>query len=30
MADKNGKPNLKNLTFSDSVSYYFDKAAPFY
>jgi glutamate dehydrogenase (NAD(P)+) len=29
MADKNGKPNLKNLTFSDSVSYYFDKAAPF-
>jgi glutamate dehydrogenase (NAD(P)+) len=29
MADKNGKLNLKNLTFSDSVSYYFDKAAPF-
>lgn len=30
MADKsNGKVNLKNLSFSDSVSYYFDKAAPY-
>lgn len=29
MADKNGKVDLKNLSFSDSVSYYFDKAAPF-
>jgi glutamate dehydrogenase (NAD(P)+) len=29
MASKNGKVNLKNLSFSDSVSYYFDKAAPF-
>lgn len=29
MADKNGKADLKNLSFSDSVSYYFDKAAPF-
>jgi len=29
MADKNGKVDIKNLSFSDSVSYYFDKAAPF-
>ncbi len=29
MADKNGSADLKNLSFSDSVSYYFDKAAPF-
>ncbi len=29
MSDKNGKTDLKNLSFSDSVSYYFDKAAPF-
>src|SRR3954469_25802885 len=29
MADKNKKVNLKTLSFSDSVSYYFDKAAPF-
>ncbi len=29
MPDKNVKPDLKNLSFSDSVSYYFDKAAPF-
>ncbi|MFN8288217.1 MAG: Glu/Leu/Phe/Val dehydrogenase [Chitinophagales bacterium] len=29
MADKNSKVDLKNLSFSDSVSYYFDKAAPF-
>ncbi|MCW5906864.1 MAG: Glu/Leu/Phe/Val dehydrogenase [Chitinophagales bacterium] len=29
MADKSGKLNLKELSFSDSVSYYFDKAAPF-
>jgi glutamate dehydrogenase (NAD(P)+) len=29
MADKNGKVDLKNLSFSDSVSYYFDKAAPY-
>lgn len=29
MADKSDKTNLKDLSFSDSVSYYFDKAAPF-
>ncbi|MES2619433.1 MAG: Glu/Leu/Phe/Val dehydrogenase [Bacteroidota bacterium] len=29
MANKDGKVDLKNLSFSDSVSYYFDKAAPF-
>ncbi|MFN8298756.1 MAG: Glu/Leu/Phe/Val dehydrogenase [Chitinophagales bacterium] len=29
MASKNGKTDLSNLSFSDSVSYYFDKAAPF-
>jgi glutamate dehydrogenase (NAD(P)+) len=29
MADKAIKLDLKNLSFSDSVSYYFDKAAPF-
>lgn len=29
MAEKNLKIDLKNLSFSDSVSYYFDKAAPF-
>ncbi len=29
MPEKNGKVNINNLSFSDSVSYYFDKAAPF-
>jgi len=29
VAEKNGKENLKTLSFSDSVSYYFDKASPF-
>lgn len=29
MADKGEKIDLKELSFSDSVSYYFDKAAPF-
>ncbi len=29
MADKSGKIDLANLSFSDSVSYYFDKASPF-
>ena len=29
MAEKNSKSNLKELSFSESVSYYFDKAAPF-
>lgn len=28
MADKKAKIDLQNLSFSDSVSYYFDKAAP--
>jgi glutamate dehydrogenase (NAD(P)+) len=29
MGDKNGKSGIKDLSFSESVSYYFDKAAPF-
>ncbi|MCS6934592.1 MAG: Glu/Leu/Phe/Val dehydrogenase [Chitinophagales bacterium] len=29
MAEKNGKVNLNQLSFSDSVSYYFDRAAQF-
>lgn len=29
MADNSSKIDLKNLSFSNSVSYYFDKAAPF-
>jgi glutamate dehydrogenase (NAD(P)+) len=29
MADKNGKAGIKDLSFSESVSYYFDKASPF-
>lgn len=29
MDDKNGKINLKELSFSDSVSYYFDKASAY-
>lgn len=29
MADNNSKIDLKNLSFSNSVSHYFDKAAPF-
>lgn len=29
MQDHNGKIDLSNLSFSDSVSYYFDRAAPF-
>src|SRR5580704_13709911 len=29
MAGKSDKIDIKNLSFSDSVSYYFDKAAPF-
>ncbi len=29
MPDKKESPDLKNLSFSDSVSYYFDKASPF-
>jgi glutamate dehydrogenase (NAD(P)+) len=29
MAEKTSKSNLKELSFSESVSYYFDKAAPF-
>lgn len=29
MAEKNGKIDLKKLSFHESVSYYFDKAAPF-
>jgi glutamate dehydrogenase (NAD(P)+) len=29
MPEKNGKVNINNLSFSDSVSYYFDRAAPF-
>src|ERR1700741_3413969 len=29
MEDKNGKINLKELSFSDSVSYYFDRASAY-
>ncbi len=29
MGDKNGKSGIKDLSFSESVSYYFDRAAPF-